>query len=82
MTWNVAEIPSRTIVNARVGVRRGRNLEVALWGRNITDEEYVSAVIFQPHFSLPISVAFVPNVSQGEGATFGLTASYKFGGDN
>jgi iron complex outermembrane recepter protein len=82
MTWNIAEIPSRTIVNARVGVRRGKNLEVALWGRNITDEEYVSAVIFQPHFSLPIGVAFVPNVSQGEGATFGLTASYKFGGDN
>lgn len=79
MTYNIAEIAARTLVNARIGVRRGGNLEVALWGRNITDEEYVSAVIFQPHFNQPIGVAFTPNVSQGEGATFGLTASYKFG---
>jgi iron complex outermembrane receptor protein len=79
MTWNVAEIPERTIVNARIGVRKGDNLELALWGRNILDEEYVTAVIFQPHFNLPINVAFVPNVSQGELATFGLTATYRFG---
>jgi iron complex outermembrane receptor protein len=79
MTWNIAEIPDRTIVNARFGVRRGNNLEVALWGRNIFDEKYVSAVIFQPHFNLPITVAFTPNVSQGELATFGLTATYRFG---
>ncbi|MCU0761230.1 MAG: TonB-dependent receptor [Steroidobacteraceae bacterium] len=78
MTWNVAEIPERTVVNARFGVRRGDNLEVALWGRNVFDEEFVTAVIFQPHFNLPAATAFVPNVSQGELATFGLTASYRF----
>jgi iron complex outermembrane recepter protein len=81
MTWNVAEIPERTLVNARVGFRRGKSLELALWGRNVLDEEYVTAVIFQPHFNLPIATAFVPNVSQGEGATFGLTATYNFGAD-
>ncbi len=79
LTWGIGEIPERTVVNARIGVRRGENLELALWGRNIFDEKYVTAVIFQPHFNLPIATAFVPNVSQGELATFGLTASYRFG---
>jgi iron complex outermembrane recepter protein len=68
-------IPERTIANARIGVRRGP-LDVALWGRNIFDEEYVSSVIFQPTFS---AAQFLPNVTQGEKATFGLTASWNFG---
>ena len=78
MTWNVATIPERTIVNARLGVRRGSNLELALWGRNIFDEKYVTAVIFQPHFNQPAATGFTPNVSQGELATYGLTATYRF----
>jgi len=78
MTWNVATIPERTIVNARLGVRRGSNLELALWGRNIFDEKYVTAVIFQPRFNQPLATGFVPDVSQGDLATFGLTASYRF----
>lgn len=78
MTWNVATIPDRTIVNARLGVRRGSNLELALWGRNILDEEYVTAVVFQPHFNQPLATGFTPNVSQGELATYGLTATYRF----
>jgi outer membrane receptor protein involved in Fe transport len=73
---NLAWIPSRTLINARVGVKRGENLEIALWGRNITDEDYVSAVIFQPSFADGVTY---PNVSQGEGSMFGLTASYRFG---
>ncbi|HPF27154.1 MAG TPA: TonB-dependent receptor [Steroidobacteraceae bacterium] len=81
LTYNIAEIPARTLVNARLGVRRGKSLEVSLWGRNVLDEEYPTAVIFQPHFNQPIGIAFTPNVSQGEGATFGLTASYRFGVD-
>ncbi|MEZ5459215.1 MAG: TonB-dependent receptor [Steroidobacteraceae bacterium] len=75
LSWNLAEIAARTLVNARFGVRRGP-LDVALWGRNIFDEKYVSAVIFQPNFG---TVQFLPNVSQGERATYGLTASWKFG---
>ncbi len=71
-------IPSRTLANARIGVRRGP-LDVALWGRNIFDKEYVSAVINQPP-NLPSGapLLFLPNVSQGEKATFGLTAVYTF----
>jgi len=75
LSWNLAEIAARTLVNARFGVRRGP-LDVALWGRNIFDEKYVSAVIFQPNFA---TVQFLPNVSQGERATYGVTASWKFG---
>jgi outer membrane receptor protein involved in Fe transport len=68
-------IPSRTIANARIGARRGP-LDVALWGRNIFDEDYVSSIVFQPTFS---AGQFLPNVTQGELATFGLTASWSFG---
>ena len=71
-------IPSRTLANARIGVRRGP-LDLALWGRNIFDKEYVSAVIFQPPNSpRGAGFVFVPNVSQGDKATFGLTAVYTF----
>lgn len=76
LTWNLAEIPARTLANMRVGVRKGP-LDVAVWGRNVFDEKYVSAVIFQPNFA---TAQFLPNVSQGERATFGLTVSYGFGG--
>lgn len=68
-------IPSRTIVNARLGVRRGP-LDVALWARNLFDKKYVSAVIYQPTFN---TVQYLSNVSQGERATYGLTATYSFG---
>ncbi len=77
LTIGLTTIPSRTIVNARIGVRKGP-LDVALWGRNVLDEKFVSAVIFQPPLNAT-SAAFVPNVTQGERATYGLTASYSFG---
>lgn len=72
---NFAEYGERTLTNARIGFRRGENLDIAVWGRNIFDEEYVSSVIFQPRFS---TFQFLPNVSQGEGATYGVTVSYRF----
>lgn len=78
LTIGLTTIPSRTLVNARIGVRRGA-LDVALWGRNVFDKQFVSAVIFQPPLNAT-SAAFVPNVSQGERATFGLTATYALGG--
>lgn len=77
LTIGLTTIPSRTIVNARVGVRKGP-LDVALWGRNILDKQFVSAVIFQPPLNAT-NAAFLPNVTQGERATYGLTASYSFG---
>ncbi len=77
LTIDLSKIPDRTLVNARIGVRRGP-LDVALWGRNITDEKYVSAVIFQPPLN-SASAAFLPNISLGERLTYGLTATYSFG---
>ena len=77
LTIGLYRLPARTIVNARIGVRRGP-LEVALWGRNVLDEKFVSAVINQPPVNAT-SAAFLPNVTQGERATYGLTASYSFG---
>lgn len=79
LTIGLTTIPSRTLVNARIGVRRGP-LDLALWGRNIFDKQFVSAVIFQPPLNATSST-FLPNVSQGERATFGLTATYALGGD-
>lgn len=80
LTIGLMTIPSRTIVNARMGLRRGP-LDVALWGRNIFDEVFVSAVVNQPPLVNATSFPFVPNVSQGERATFGLTATYSLGGN-
>lgn len=77
LTIGLATIPARTIFNARMGWRRGP-LDISLWGRNILDEKFVSAVINQPPLNAT-SAAFVPNVSQGERATFGLTATYALG---
>jgi iron complex outermembrane receptor protein len=71
-----ATIPSRTIVNARLGFRYNEDLDIAFWGRNIFDKKYAAAVIFQPPNAAPLS--FFPNVSLGERATYGLTATYKF----
>jgi iron complex outermembrane receptor protein len=68
---------SRTLMNARVGMSRGP-LDVALWARNLTDEEYVSAGINQPGVTQPLT--FTPNVSLGERRTWGVTVGYAFGG--
>ncbi len=75
---DISTIPSRTLYNARVGLRKGP-LDIALWSRNLTDEKYVSAVIFQPPLTPLPSLGFLPNVSLGERRTFGLTATYSFG---
>jgi iron complex outermembrane receptor protein len=77
-TLDISTIPSRTLFNARIGLRKGP-LDIALWSRNLTDENYVSAVIFQPPLTPPPSLGFLPNVSLGERRTFGLTATYSFG---
>jgi iron complex outermembrane receptor protein len=77
-TLDISTIPSRTLYNARLGLRKGP-LDIALWSRNLTDERYVSAVIFQPPLTPAPSLGFLPNVSLGERRTFGLTATYSFG---
>jgi iron complex outermembrane receptor protein len=75
---DISTIPARTLYNARLGLRKGP-LDIALWSRNLTDEKYVSAVIFQPPLTPAPSLGFLPNVSMGERRTLGLTATYSFG---
>lgn len=76
LTIGLTTIPDRRLVNARLGLRKGP-LDVALWSRNLTDEKYVTAAIFQPPLNQS-NATFLPNVSLGERRTFGLTATYTF----
>jgi iron complex outermembrane receptor protein len=76
-TIKLSTIPSYTLINARLGLRRGA-FEVALWGRNIADKKFVAVSIFQPPVRTGAPV-FIPNVTMGERATYGLTATYSFG---
>jgi iron complex outermembrane receptor protein len=73
---NAQSYGERTLFNVRLGwVRNG--LEVALWGRNLLDEEYIVSSINEPEFGrLPastFSTAFPANTR-----TFGVTARYEF----
>lgn len=67
---NLSIVPARTIINAAIGVE-GDGYSIQLWGKNITDESYVSnAVVQQPN------VAY--NAYLGERATFGITLTARY----
>ncbi len=72
---NLQEIPSRTLVNARIALRQGERLEFALWSRNLFDRSYVATSIAQPRLS---DFVFLTQSIQGNGRTWGVTASYAF----
>jgi iron complex outermembrane receptor protein len=63
-----------SILNARLGFESDR-YEVALWGKNLTDEEYLTASSAQPRFH----TGTVADVTFAYGRIYGLTASVKFG---
>jgi iron complex outermembrane receptor protein len=68
-------IDDYTIVNARVGVVSDR-YEVALWSKNLFDEDYLTAVSAQPRFDFITRT----DTTQAYGRTWGLTGRVKFGG--
>ena len=69
-TINISWIPSRTVVNASMGVQNGK-YELQLWSRNLLDKKYVSSVIEgSPNVQY--------NAYLGERLTFGLTAKLKY----
>lgn len=74
---NLQFVPSHTIVNARAGVVFDGGWEIAVWSRNLFDEEYIYSAINQPERNRgsTFSTGHVAN-----GRTYGLTASYRFGG--
>lgn len=69
--FEIAWLPDRTLVNARAEVAN-RNWSIALWGKNVFDEEYIANSF----------ATFLPTSSSygaifGQKATFGLTLGYK-----
>jgi iron complex outermembrane recepter protein len=76
LTIGLTKIDARTLVNARLGLRKGP-LDVSLWSRNLGDKKYATAVINQPPLNAT-NAQFLPNVSMGERRSIGLTATYSF----
>lgn len=71
---NAGFLGEYTLVNARVGVENDR-FEVALWSKNLTDEEYLTASSAQPRFH----VGATNDVTFGYGRIVGLSAMMRFG---
>lgn len=64
---------SVTLAHARVAYRgNNKNWEVALWGRNLTDEEYIAGGIYVG--ALQVETAFI-NMPR----TYGIDITYRFG---
>jgi iron complex outermembrane receptor protein len=74
---NIQWIPGRTLVNARLGVSKGRDLEISIWGKNIFNKLYPTVAIAQPNFNDATSL-FVTNTATADTRTLGITAKYNF----
>ena len=72
---NLAFIPSRTLVNASLGLNIN-GIEMQVWAKNLFDKKYVSSALFLIGTGGAGSASYVPIL--GEQRTLGLTASYKF----
>jgi iron complex outermembrane receptor protein len=70
---NSQYLDSYTIVNARIGIASER-LEVSLWAKNLTDEEYLTSVSSQPRFH----TGNITDTTMGNGQIIGLTGRYNF----
>lgn len=69
---NIATIPSRTLLNLRAGVSYG-DVDISIWGRNVTDEVYVSNA-----FAVFLPFGNTYGTFYGERATYGVSASVDF----
>jgi len=67
---NLARLPDRTLVNARVEVNRG-SWTAALWAKNLFDEEYAANSFF---IATPFGTSYVPIF--GAKRTVGLTVTF------
>ncbi len=72
---NLAFVPSRTLVNASLGLNI-KGIEMQFWVKNLFNKEYVSNSLFLIGTGGAGSGTYVPIL--GEKRTLGLTASYKF----
>ena len=69
---NAAKIPSRTLVNLRVGIS-GEHWDAELWVKNLADEQYVSNAFY---IASPFFVDYVPTF--GNRRRFGASLTYAF----
>jgi iron complex outermembrane receptor protein len=72
-----SEVPARTVIDARLAWSdipiAGQNVELAIWGKNITDKEYLTNFIdFGPGFG------GITNGFFGAPATYGVTLGLDF----
>ena len=72
---NVQFLDSYSVVNARIGIISER-YEIALWSKNLFDEDYLTAVSFQPRFNS----GSITDTTQAFGRTWGITGRINFGG--
>lgn len=72
---NVAYVPSRTLMNASVGLA-SEDYDVSIWVKNLTDEEAPDfAQVFQSNLNSFIPLATLVAIPQRR---FGITARYRF----
>lgn len=71
---NVQFIDAYSIMNARIGFVSER-YEIALWSRNLFDEEYLTAVSLQPRFH----TGNITDTTLGLGRMWGITGRVNFG---
>jgi iron complex outermembrane recepter protein len=67
---NLGWIGARTLTNASIGLT-GENWEAQLWGKNLTDEEYLTSSLFIIQFG-----SYTPAL--GERRTAGLSLTWRF----
>ena len=70
---NTLEYGERTLVDMRAAIYKD-DFELALWGKNIFDDSYVTAQALQPGFDGARRI----DAYQGNGRRYGLTATWRF----
>ncbi len=70
---NTLEYGERTLVNMRAAIYTDE-FELALWGKNIFDEEYIAAQALQPGLDGNRRI----DAYQGNGRRYGVTATWRF----
>ena len=70
---NALTYGERTLVNLRLAVLTD-SWEIAFWGKNLLDEEYLAAQALQPAFDGVRRI----DTYQGDGARYGVTGTFRF----
>lgn len=74
-----AQIPSYSLINARLGLSLDNGFEVALFGKNLADKNYFTNILITAYSSGPPAPFYgVRGGTIGAPRTWGIEASYKF----